>query len=508
MLFNSVLFLFFFAAVYLIYWSLTGRPRLYFLGFASLVFYAAWGLEREGLVGLRWTLHFFGVAVLNHYLIDRMHVRPERKRLLIGVIVVLNLLNLGFFKYSMFVRDLLFDLGVPLAPETKEWSIFLPLAISFYTFQMLAYAIDVHRGIITERLSLAKFLPFILFFPHLIAGPIMRSTDFLPQIDNPGLDRRRFYDGCWFIVSGLFKKVLLADTLALFVAPPFQNPDVYHGWSLFLAAICFAFQIYCDFSGYTDMARGVAFLLGYHIPENFRAPFFSLSAQDLWQRWHITLATWLRDYIYITLGGSRVAAWRIYLNLFLTFTVGGFWHGADYTFLAWGAFWGILIGIERFFMVNFGMDFIPKNPILKVAKGALVFSLFSLSAFMFRAMPVNHGDHTHGSGEIMWALCKGLVTNTESATRSAYASAGGDADLIELTFGTGVMNLEPMPGLEQILFISLWMLFFNMVQYRAGWLERFRKYDPWLLLLIGALLGGILMPALAVGSNQFIYFVF
>ena len=187
MLFNSVLFLFFFAAVYFVYWSLSARPRQYFLIGASILFYAAWGLEREGLVGLRWTLHFFGIAVLNYYLINWMLDLPERKRSIIALIVTIDLINLGIFKYTLFFRDVLLDFGLPVPEQTKEWSIFLPLAISFYTFQIMAYAIDVYRGVIAERIGLRKFLLFIMFFPQLIAGPIMRSTDFLPQIEKPML---------------------------------------------------------------------------------------------------------------------------------------------------------------------------------------------------------------------------------------------------------------------------------------------------------------------------------
>ena len=508
MLFNSVLFLFFFAAVYLIYWNLSGRSRQYFLIFASALFYAAWGLEREGWVGLRWTFHFLGIAVLNYYLIQLMLDRPAWKRPLIYLIVIIDLINLGIFKYTLFFRDVLIDFGLPVPESANEWSIFLPLAISFYTFQIIAYAIDVRRGVITERLGLRKFLLFIMFFPQLIAGPIMRSTDFLPQMDKPAIDRERMYTGLWFILGGLVKKVLIADTLGVILAPVFFDPDVHQGWVLYLAAVCFAFQIYCDFSGYTDIARGCAFLLGYEIPENFKAPLFAVSAQDLWQRWHITLATWLRDYIYISLGGSRVGAWRAYFNLFLTFTLGGLWHGADYTFLAWGALWGALLALERFFMVVYKMDFVPTNPVLRVLKILLVFGLFAGSAFMFRAQPVDHGDYQRSSAYIMGAMFTGVVANTEDAARDDYVEAGGDADLMEMTFGSDVFDLKTIPQTDQIIFITLLIFFFNLIQYRDGLLDRFRPYDPWLLLIIGAILGGLLMPALAVGSAQFIYFVF
>ncbi|EMF69861.1 alginate O-acetyltransferase AlgI domain protein [Leptospira interrogans serovar Canicola str. LT1962] len=192
------------------------------------------------------------------------------------------------------------------------------------------------------------------------------------------------------MLGGLIKKVLIADPAAGLISPVFSNPATYDFTSLILAGIGYSIQVFCDFSGLTDMARGVGALLGFYLPENFKAPFFSLSGRELWQRWHITLSFWLRDYIYFSLGGSKVAVWRTHLNLILTMTIGGFWHGADYTFIAWGFYWGVLLAVERYLETSLGWKLTPnKNFVLKIVKVWIVFLLFSFGAILFRANNAN-----------------------------------------------------------------------------------------------------------------------
>jgi len=511
MLFNSILFLAFFAVVYFIYWNLTGKSRRALLIFASIIFYAAWGLQREGWWGLRWTVHFLLMASMNYLLIRAMLVHPGWKKALIRLIVILDLSNLGIFKYFGFLREILLDLGVHLPQEVRDLSIFLPLAISFYTFQMMAYAIDVHRGQITRDEGPSRFMFFVMFFPQLIAGPIMRSTDFMPQMDRPDMPKEQMYGGLWLILGGLFKKVLLADPMGIILAPVYREPQIYTGWSIMLAGMCFSLQVYCDFSGYTDIARGCARLLGYEIPENFKAPFFARSARELWQRWHITLATWLRDYIYFPLGGNRLGPVRTYVNLFVTFTLGGLWHGADYTFVLWGALWGFLLAIERFFESRLGIRTTPeKSRILLVLKIFLMFVLFSIGAIMFRSQRVHYPDGRlkHTSGHIMQEMLVGTVTHFPGSARREYVHAGGDDLLAEMTFGPDVLRLKEIGPMDNILFMFLALFFFHLIQYKENLFAKWRKYDFWLLLIIGAIMGGILMPALATGGHQFIYFVF
>ncbi len=515
MLFNSFVFLFFIAIVYTVYWNVGGRLRQYFLIFASIVFYATWGLQSEGWWGLRWTAHFLFMVALN-YAFSRLLLgarSQSRKDVFIKIIVVLNLLNLGIFKYFDFLRRILEDAGIPVPEAAAEIDLFLPLAISFYTFQLTAYVVDVHRGHIERDPGPARFFLFILFFPQLIAGPIMRSTDFIDQIDSPSIDRRRMYDGLWLILGGLVKKVVFADPMGIILAPVFREPQTYNAWSLMLAGMCFSIQVYCDFSGYTDIARGVAKNLGYDIPENFRAPYFSKSARELWQRWHITLATWLRDYIYIPLGGNRVSHWRTYFNLAVTFTLGGLWHGADYTYVAWGAFWGLLLAIERFVEDDLGINTTPrKNRVLITMKILFMFWLFCLGALMFRSNPVEYADgRFYSSGWIMAEIFGGLFTHWPAAALQDFIAGGGDPTHAQHVFGEDVFTLRSLSNWEPIFVMTLGVVFFHIVQYREtspAFLERLRRYDPWLLLITGAVVGGLVMPATAVGSHQFIYFVF
>lgn len=506
MLFNSVLFLVFFLLVYFLYWSLQGRARRYFLIGASIVFYAAWGLQSEGWWGLRWTAQFLGITALN-YLGTRLILKSEgvRRKRWLALFVVVDLLNLGAFKYFDFARRLLLDAGVPLPAEAQSFNLFLPLAISFYTFQIIAYIVDVHRGVVDRDHGFSRYFLFILFFPQLIAGPIMRSSDFMDQIDSPWIDRRRMFDGLWLAMAGVAKKVLIADPMGLIVAPVFREPQTYDGVSLLLAGVCFSIQVYCDFSGYTDIARGVARLLGYEIPENFIAPYFARSAQELWQRWHITLATWLRDYIYIPLGGNRRGRLRTYVNLLITFTLGGLWHGADYTYVAWGAFWGLLLALERWLQTDLGLKLTPeRNRPLMFAKGLFMFFLFCLGALMFRSQAVP--EYGRSAAETMGYVFLGLFTN--HGDFSAAAAGEFDLNLLQSVFGAGLTEFRTIGPAEQILAMAAGLVFFHIVQYRQGLFERWRQHDPWLLILAAAALFGLLLPAIAVDSHQFIYFVF
>lgn len=515
MLFNSVPFLFFFIIVYIVYWLISSKARPYFLSFASIVFYATWGLSEEGLVGIRWTIHFLTVVLLNYLfvkllfrakLIQSDQISRKYSKILLWIIVLLNLSNLAFFKYFYFAMTVFEDLGLFSIPDRATDGIFLPLAISFYTFQVTAYVVDVYRGVIDRQVSFGRFFLFILFFPQLIAGPIMRSTDFLPQV--PTVTARRIYDGGWLLIGGLIKKVLLADPMGTIVAGVYRQPQNYDGLAILIGGMCFSLQVYCDFSGYTDMARGCAKLLGYEIPENFRAPFFSQSAREMWQRWHITLATWLRDYIYFPLGGNKVSAVRTYVNQVITFTLGGLWHGADYTYIAWGAMWGFLIAIERFIEKQLGFDMTARTRVGSFFKIAIMFILFSIGALMFRAHAVHYEDRSYSSAYMMGELLTGVVTHTPHAPESDFEDAGGNSELIKAAFGEDVFRLKTTDQPDTVLFMFIALLMFHFVQYSPEKFERFRRYDLWLLIAAAAVTGGFLLPAFAQSGHQFIYFVF
>ncbi len=346
MLFNSFQFAVFFAALLPTYWALRNHPRIQnalLLG-AGYYFYACWSVRFLSLLVLSTVMDYAcGLWV------DRVQ-EPRRRRFIVGLSMTLNLGMLGFFKYYNFFAEnlqlLLAHLG--LAVPVDRLQVILPIGISFYTFQSMSYVIDVYRRDIKPTKNLVQFAAFVSFFPHLVAGPIMRATTLLPQIAR----RRRFsldqfYAGAYLIFWGLVEKVVIADNLAIVVKDCFGRWQTLDGGSALLALYAFAFQIYGDFAGYTDIARGVAKCLGFELTLNFNLPYFATSPRDFWNRWHISLSQWLRDYLYISLGGSRGGTVRTYRNLILTMVLGGLWHGAAWTFVIWGLYQGCLLALHR-----------------------------------------------------------------------------------------------------------------------------------------------------------------
>lgn len=338
MLFNSIDYFLFFVGCYSIYWMAPGKFRKYVLIFFSLVFYGYWSLS--------FLTHFLLFILITHFFV--LGILKTRKKIFLVLGVVINLLNLCFFKYILTYLQFLSkegEISIPLIQSLSEFA--LPLAISFYTFQMIAYLVDAWYGKFNES-PFINFLLFILFFPQLIAGPIMRHDDFYEQIDQAHLNWDFVHRGILHILSGIIKKVLIADQIAKSINPVFADPASYDGLSIFLSTMAFSLQVYGDFSGYTDLARGSAFLLGYEIPENFRSPFLSVSFSEFWSRWHITLSTWIRDYLYIPLGGNRVSEARFMFNTVTVMALAGLWHGNTYTFFIWGFLHGIFLAVERF----------------------------------------------------------------------------------------------------------------------------------------------------------------
>ncbi|MCB1308372.1 MAG: MBOAT family protein [Leptospiraceae bacterium] len=343
MFFNSIPFLIFFFITYVVYWHVNGSARRYVLIIASLVFYAYWSVP--------FLLHFSCAVAVNYLALLRIRKQPGTKSAKIWLIAILaaNLLNLAFFKYAVAVVELLADVSGStfLAHALRTPELILPLAISFYTFQMMALAVDAYRNEVQERISFLDYALFIFFFPQLIAGPIMRHSDFFYQIENAVLTDRRLRVGLYLIAFGLIKKSVVADGIAAIIDPVYADPSHFNATANLAAMLGFALQLYLDFSGYTDMARGVARLLGYDIPENFLGPYFASSFSEHWRRWHVTLSTWLRDYLYIPLGGSQGGRLLMYRNLFITMTLGGLWHGHDFTYLLWGMLEGTYLVVER-----------------------------------------------------------------------------------------------------------------------------------------------------------------
>jgi alginate O-acetyltransferase complex protein AlgI len=344
--FPTIEFAAFFVVVFVVSWALMPHPRAWrpFILVASYVFY--------GWVDWRWVLLLIASSVVNTFaarVIAQSPSKVTRKRALVAA-VAFDLGLLGTFKYFGFFVDETnafldaLGLGSPL-PIVQ---IVLPIGISFFTFQAISYVVDVYRGE-TRAASLGDVAILQAFFPHLVAGPIVRANELLPQLRTPRDPREVLAGpGLFLIAGGLVKKTVVADELARNVVDPVYNdPAAHSGGEILLAFYAFAAQIYCDFSGYTDMAIGLALLLGYVLPQNFNRPYLALSLQDFWRRWHITLSRWLRDYLYIPLGGNRKGRAKTYRNLMLTMLLGGLWHGASWTFLIWGGIHGGALSVER-----------------------------------------------------------------------------------------------------------------------------------------------------------------
>ena len=348
MLFNSAEFLLAFLPVVLLaYFLLPHRGQNAFLVLASCVFYASWDWRFLLPLICTTTLDFWVAGRLERLSAAGADARSKRRYLLLSLAGNLGLL--GFFKYcNFFIASLaqLFEmLGLPVPVPALH--IILPIAISFYTFQAMSYTIDVYRGELHATRSFWDFFLAVLYFPHLIAGPIQRAANLLPQVCNPRkFNLTRCVDGMHLMLWGYFKKVFIADNLAPIVGHIFAQPVATGGTTL-IGVLGFAFQIYGDFSGYTDIARGIAKIMGFEFVLNFNLPYFATNPADFWRRWHISLSSWLRDYLYKSLGGNRGGALATYRNLLLTMLLGGLWHGAAWNFVLWGFFHGVILIAHR-----------------------------------------------------------------------------------------------------------------------------------------------------------------
>jgi D-alanyl-lipoteichoic acid acyltransferase DltB (MBOAT superfamily) len=414
MLFNTPIFFVFFVVFLLIYGLIFVQktPRLYFILVASLVFYGAWNYRFIPLL--------VGSSVIDYYLALAIAgaATQQRKKLFVTLSIVMNLGILGLFKYADFllvsVADFLTLFGMQASLPTLSWV--LPVGISFYTFQSLSYTIDVYRGDMQARRGLVHFTTALAFFPQLVAGPILRARQILPQFHSlpvptwPGARH-----GFLLVTSGLVKKTI-ADLLAIPAGKLFEADASLSLLETWTGVLAFAGQIYGDFAGYTDMAIGLALIIGFKIPANFNLPYFAVSPVDFWRRWHISLSSWLRDYLYIPLGGKHAR----YRNVMLTMLLGGLWHGAAWTFVAWGAFHGVIITATHFLggLPLFANIVAGKSRLLTIAKWAFTFYLVLIGWVLFRANSIDSAleilvaMHSFGSlpDAAPKALLIGLVT--------------------------------------------------------------------------------------------------
>lgn len=388
MLFNSLQFAIFFPIVTLLYFALPDRARVPLLLAASCWFYMAF---------VPAYILILGVVILVDYAAGRLieQAAAQHRRRVLIVSLCTNVGILAFFKYFNFL-----DGNVAALARLIGWnygdhalSIVLPIGLSFHTFQSMSYTIEVYRGNVPAERSLLRFATYVMFYPQLVAGPIERPQNLLPQFrERHAFERARVSDGLKLMAVGLFKKIVIADRVALLVNAVYATPEEFAGPQLFIATVFFAIQIYCDFSGYTDIARGAARVMGFELMLNFNRPYLATSIADFWRRWHISLSTWFRDYVYYPLGGNRRGLARTCLNVALVFLISGLWHGANWTFVIWGA-------LHAAFMVVYILTERARSRLaaaLPAAGGALLdglgwlmtFGLVSLAWVFFRAASV------------------------------------------------------------------------------------------------------------------------
>jgi alginate O-acetyltransferase complex protein AlgI len=344
LIFNSALFLILFTSFFWVYVLLKDhhRAKLTFVTIFSLYFYYKSSGEYFVLLIFA-TVVDFNLAKWIHRSSDKL-----QRKLFILLTLIVNLGMLGYFKYTNFLYESFFWSS---DTQFQPLDIFLPVGVSFFTFQSLSYTLDVYRGHLKPVDNILDYAFFVSFFPQLVAGPIVRASDFLPQINKPTFVTNDMFGRAVFLIGcGLFKKAVISDYISInFIDRVFDAPLLYSGIENLLAVYGYALQIYCDFSGYSDMAIGIALLLGFHFPLNFNSPYQSRNITEFWRRWHISLSTWLRDYLYISLGGNRKGKLRAYLNQLITMLLGGLWHGASWRFIIWGALHGVALGIHKLF---------------------------------------------------------------------------------------------------------------------------------------------------------------
>lgn len=383
-LFNSLTFVVFFAIVLALHNApFSWRTKKTNLLLASYIFYAAWN---PPFVVLLWISTFVDWHIAKRLFAEQV---KHRRRMLLAVSVIVNLGLLGYFKYGGFLLDNFIVLAAAAGFEYQppDWSIVLPVGISFYTFQTMAYSLDVYLRRAEPSKSFLDFALFVTFFPQLVAGPIVRPTHLLPQFAIPRVaTRQQLMWGLGLVTLGLFQKIVVADGLLAPAADAaFGAKEILHPLDAWLGTLAFSGQIFSDFAGYSTTAIGIALTLGFGLPDNFRFPYASIGFSDFWRRWHISLSSWLRDYLYIPLGGNRKGNLRTYANLMTTMLLGGLWHGASWAFVVWGGLHGLYLAAERWLKARFGTREIWNKLAARIFLAALTYFLINITWVFFRA---------------------------------------------------------------------------------------------------------------------------
>ena len=474
LMFNSGFFIFFFLFVVLVINFIKGnnKARNLFLMVVSMYFYyKSSGYYLSVLIIS--TIFDYHIA----HIIDKSLTQTRRKWMMIASITV-NLGILFYFKYTNFLFS---SFAQIFSKEFTPFDIFLPVGISFFTFQSLSYTIDVYKRKIAPLDSYTDYAFFVSFFPQLVAGPIVRARDFIPQIYKSTLVTNAMMGrGLFLIISGLFKKVVISDYISVnFVDRIFDAPSLYSGLENLLGVYGYALQIYCDFSGYSDMAIGLALLLGFEFNINFRSPYMSTSITDFWRRWHISLSSWLKDYLYISLGGNRKGKIRTYINLFITMLLGGLWHGASLLFVIWGAWHGLLLALDklRIRFVHLEPQTRIQQILLKYLGIFLTFHLVCFGWIFFRAGTMDI------AGQVITQIMSGIKFSLLSQFIHGYA-------LVTLLLVVGYF-FHTLPDRYE--------------QYGAGWIARL---PLWGKALFMALFVYLLVQVRSLDIQPFIYFQF
>lgn len=474
MLFNSMAFAVFLLIVFFSYWLLPHKFRWVFLLLSSYWFYMSWNIGYVVLILLT-TL----VSWCSALLLERTD-SPKIKKMILTLAAFCSLGVLFFFKYFNFfsksITSAFRAFSIPLHEVTLH--LLLPVGISFYTFQTLSYVIDVYRGKVKAERNIGYYATFISFFPQLVAGPIERTERLLPQIKEWHLFR---YDqaayGLRLMAWGFFKKIVIADNFAVYVDEVYQSPGAYRGFAMIISIFLFAIQIYCDFSGYSDIAIGTAKLFGIELTPNFKSPYFATSVKEFWSRWHISLSTWFRDYVYIPMGGNRTGWFRHKFNLIVTFLASGLWHGANWTYVFWGGIHGVLQTLETGFPK-------PKKEKYRIGRVFLTFMLICAAWNFFRASSIEQAFY-------IFAHCLDGIASPIYYVRSAFWT----------------LHITKIDFIRMMICLFLLILYDRTSQERdvLQWLGRQRVLVRWPVYFAMVLL--ILFWG-NFGSSAFIYFQF
>ena len=489
MVFNSIEFIIFFPIVAVLYFAIPQKYKWILLLASSYYFYMAWKPEFIILLLLSTAINYF-IAIK----MDKKETKQERKKYLY-ISLIANLGTLFIFKYFNFFTDsvsYVLNNILNMNYNINSFNILLPMGISFYTFQTLSYTIDVYKGKIKAEKHFGIFALYISFFPQLVAGPIERPERLLPQFyKEHKFDYYNVTNGLKKMTWGFFKKVVIADRVAVMVNTVYNNPTNYQGFPLILATILFAVQIYCDFSGYSDIAIGCAQVMGFDLMENFKRPYFSKSISEFWKRWHISLSSWFRDYLYIPLGGNRVKTSRYYFNLFFTFLISGLWHGASWTFVIWGALHGAYLIIEQVlkpirqkFAQMIKLDKIPK--IHRFIQISITCTLVCFAWIFFRANSISDAMY----------IVKNLFVNINQCFNIGY--------VISTIFGMGLNSIE-----IAIAFVSIGVLILvSLIQRDGSVREKLQQTPNIIKYSVYCISIATLISFAYLGNSQFIYFQF